>query len=65
MIAEPNKPDEFADKVCWLLEHQDEAHEIGERGKEVARASFNNVIEAQKIVQFISQKKNNKLKANQ
>ena len=56
MIAKPNNPQDFADKVCWLLEHPDTARKIGERGKNMARVSFNNEIEAQKVVKFISSK---------
>ena len=53
MIAEPSNPEDFASKICWLLENPERAITIGEQGKKVAMDCFNNEIEAGKIVNNI------------
>lgn len=53
MVAEPSNSEDFASKIAWLLEHPEEARTIGENGKKVAMACFNNEIEARKIVNTI------------
>lgn len=54
LIAEPDNLQSFADKLCWAIEHQIEAKEIGKRGKLVAEESFNSFIEAKKIINIIN-----------
>jgi len=53
MIASPNNPQEFSDKILWLIEHPDEAYGIGRRGKDVADNSFNYKIETDKLLGFL------------
>jgi glycosyltransferase involved in cell wall biosynthesis len=53
LIAEPQIPQDFADKVCWAIEHREEACAIGKKGKIVAERHFNNVVETQKLVDII------------
>lgn len=53
LLAEQRNPNEFASKLCWVLEHPKEAAEIGRRGKEVAMKEFNYLIESKKIVDAI------------
>ena len=53
MVAEPSNPEDFASKICWLLENKERARAIGEQGKKVAMGCFNNEIEARKIINTI------------
>ncbi len=46
----------FAERICWALEHPEEAQMIGERGKAVAVANFNYLTETQKIVDVMFKK---------
>ena len=39
-LVPPNNADALADKVCHVLDHPDEAREMGERGRQRAVASF-------------------------
>lgn len=50
--ADPTRPYEIADAVRWLLENPDEAEEMGRRGQEIAKSSFNWESEAEKLVRF-------------
>ncbi len=54
LLAEPDNIEEFADKLCWALEHQSEGIEIGQKGRNVAMANFNASIETNKIINTIS-----------
>lgn len=54
LIAEERNIVDFANKLCWILEHPKEAEEIGRKGKEVALQSFNADIETKKLVDIIS-----------
>lgn len=56
LIAEPQKPQNFADKVCWAIENPNEAQMIGEKGKLVAEKQFNYIIETQKLINIIHSK---------
>lgn len=53
MISEERNAEQFAEKVCWLLEHPNEASEIGKRGKAVAQKNFNYLTETKKIIKAI------------
>lgn len=54
LLAEPDNIEEFADKLCWALEHQSEGIEIGQKGRNVAMANFNASIETNKIINTMS-----------
>lgn len=56
MLAEPDNSKDFAKKIEWLLENPTEAAKIGQEGKRVALANFNNEVEAQKIIDVIFKK---------
>lgn len=49
LMAEERNPNEFASKICWALEHPDEAAIIGRAGAEVAMKYFNAKIEGDKM----------------
>ena len=53
LLAEPDNVQEFADKLCWALEHPEEASHIGNRGCDIALMNFNASIETTKIINTI------------
>lgn len=53
LLVDPDNIEAFAEKLCWVLEHPDEAKMIGEKGRDVAIASFNSTIETNKILNVI------------
>lgn len=55
LIAEPDKPQVFADKLCWAIEHPEEAKIIGERGKLVAENCFDCIKETCKLLEITKQ----------
>ncbi|MBD9094969.1 MAG: glycosyltransferase [Bacteroides oleiciplenus] len=57
LLAEPQNTKEFADKLCWALEHPKEAAIIGRNGKEVALREFNAKIETKKLMNVIMHSK--------
>lgn len=59
LIAEPSNIEEFAKKLCWVIEHPDESKRIGNAGKKVAIDSFNYLTESKKILDVILGEANN------
>ena len=53
LIAPPNNPVAFAEKLCWVLENPHNAEIIGKRGQKVALESFNAVFETKKLLDII------------
>ena len=53
LIAEPDNPNSFAEKMNWLLGHPEEGKVIGAAGKEVAMREFNYKIESRKLKSVI------------
>ena len=53
LMAEERNPEEFASKICWALDHQDEAEVIGKNGFAVAMKYFNVEIEAGNMYDII------------
>lgn len=49
LLAEERNPKEFASKICWALEHPEEAAIIGNTGCEVALKHFNASIEGERM----------------
>lgn len=56
LLAEQKNTEDFANKLCWLLEHPEEAVAIGRKGKEVALMKFNYLTESKKIIDIILKK---------
>lgn len=54
LIAEPQNPQSFANKLCWAIDHPKEAKVIGEEGKRVAMRCFNNITETKKLLSVIN-----------
>ena len=53
LFAEPDNVEEFADKLCWALEHPVEGNKIGLNGRNVAMENFDASIETKKIINII------------
>ena len=53
LLAEERNPQEFASKLIWALEHNEEAAKIGKAGALVALRQFNYLSETKKIVDEI------------
>lgn len=49
LIAKPDDEKDFASKMLWVAEHNQEAKQIGLKGRDVALSEFNGSIEAKKI----------------
>lgn len=56
LLAEERNPEDFANKLEWVLSHKDVAAKIGKRGAAVALKNFNCEIETKKIIDFILKK---------
>lgn len=52
-FAEQRNPEDFAEKMMWVLEHPAESEAIGQAGKQVALQHFNYKTETEKIVNTI------------
>ena len=53
LLAEPGNIMDIANKICWALEHPQEAAQIGWNGSQVARRYFNYKIESKKLYSII------------
>lgn len=52
ILVDPTRPDELADAAGYLLNHPDEAHEMGLRGFRAARRKFDWASEEATLLQF-------------
>jgi glycosyltransferase involved in cell wall biosynthesis len=52
-LAEPDDVNGFANKLDYVLSHQDQAKDVGLRGREVARTNFDYHVQGQRLVQFL------------
>lgn len=53
LLADQRSPEQFAQKICWAIDHPEEAAVIGKKGKEVALREFNYLKESKKIIDII------------
>ena len=53
LIADPDNPKSFANKLDWALSHYEESKVIGLAGKQVALQSFDAYIESEKMIRII------------
>lgn len=53
LMAEERNPEEFASKICWALNHKEEADRIGKAGYDVAMKHFNVNIEGEKMLNIM------------
>ncbi|UKK54778.1 glycosyltransferase family 4 protein [Prevotella sp. E2-28] len=54
LIATPNNPNLFAEKLNWALDYKDESEQLGQKGRSVAENCFNYKTETQKIINIIN-----------
>lgn len=59
LLADPGNIEEFAEKLCWVLEHPKESEIIGINGKDTALKIFNASIETKKLLNVLLGKKYN------
>jgi len=52
ILVNPLDPEAIAKAIQWLLEHQAEAEEMGERGQKAVREHYNWDVEAKKLLTF-------------
>lgn len=57
LLAEPNNPKDFSDKLSWALDNPEQANVIGLNGRSVALKSFNSKKEFDKIITKIIENK--------
>lgn len=50
LVVDPQKPDQIADAITWLLEHPVEAEAMGKRGQEAVRSTYNWDTQAEKLL---------------
>ncbi|MBD3289333.1 glycosyltransferase [candidate division KSB1 bacterium] len=55
ITVEPNNSDALADKICWVLEHPDEAKKMGKRGREFIINEFRWDLTADKIKELYAE----------
>ena len=54
LIATPDDVDSFSGELLWVIEHPEQAKQIGEKGKEVALINFNGATEGKKLLEIIN-----------
>ncbi len=52
-FAEPDNYRQFANRLRYVLDHPDEAREVGIRGRDFAREYFDNSVNTRRLVDFI------------
>lgn len=58
IFAQPDNVNDFATKLIWVLDNYEESKLIAKNGIDTANKSFNNIIEAQKVIDVIFNNKN-------
>lgn len=53
IFAKPEDVEDFAEKICWVIEHPEEAKQIGKQGREVALSAFSSEIQTKKALEMI------------
>lgn len=53
ILATPESVEDFADKLCWVVDNYDKAEKIGKQGRITAMKVFNASIETEKIIKAI------------
>ena len=53
-LAEPDSPEDFADKITYVLDNYYSAKKVGEKGKELTKTFFNYNYQAKRILDFLS-----------
>lgn len=53
IFAKPQDAEDFAEKLCWAIEHPEEAKQIGWQGREVAQTAFSSEIQTKTALKMI------------
>lgn len=53
IVVPPDDIDAFANGMTWVIEHADEAFNIGQKGKELAKKEFSYKSQSEKVLDFI------------
>lgn len=54
ILAEPNNPKDFAEKLIYAAEHPKEATAIGQKGKELTNSEFSSKVQTKKALNYIT-----------
>ncbi|MCY2990960.1 MAG: glycosyltransferase family 4 protein [Planctomycetota bacterium] len=52
LLVDPEDPSAIAEAICWLLEHRDQAQELGRRGQQAVCQQYHWEPEAQALMNF-------------
>ena len=64
LIVNPFRPEEIANALKWILEHPEEAEEMGKRGREAVLSNYNWGSQAERMLAFYDQITNGNRKLN-
>ena len=54
ILAEPNNPKDFAEKLIYAAEHPKDAAAIGQKGKELTNSEFSSKVQTRKALNYIT-----------
>ena len=57
LLVDPCNSQAIADAICWLIEHPEDAEEMGRRGRQAVLDRFNWSLEEQKLLAFYNDKR--------
>lgn len=52
-MAEPNNPQDFAEKMSWVAENEEKALALGEKGKQLTNKEFSSLEQCKKALDFM------------
>ena len=53
-MAEPDNPEDFAEKMLWVADHYDEALALGEQGRKLTETEFSSIEQSRKALKFMN-----------
>lgn len=54
-MAEPDSPEDFAEKMMWVADHYDEALALGKQGRKLTETEFSCIEQSKKALNFMNQ----------
>lgn len=57
LVANPQDPQSFADKLSWVADNPEQASVIGRNGHDLAKKEFNYITETRKLINFLYKNK--------
>lgn len=55
-MAEPDNPQDFAEKMCWVANNSEEALEVGSKGKQLTNKEFSRLEQCRRALEFMEQR---------